>query len=130
MPPKLKRYVSLSLDPKQILSRVYEELEHEFQKTVKPTGTEKTVQETAEASASALENSEEKTNKVNCQDSENVQTSQNISIGNKVDKNSSGGIFSCFRGRKVADASKDDAYEKARDNGGKISKYSSLSLPT
>ena len=55
-------------------------------------------------------------NEVNGRDSDNNEVTQSISSGKQVERSSSGGFFSCFRGSKVADASK-DVYETAVNDG-------------
>jgi hypothetical protein len=106
----------LSLDPIQILSRINEELEYEFQKTLKTTAADSAT----EPGASTSTDNEKDTNKINLHDCNKEETTQNTS-GSKqsVEKKTSGGIFSCFRGSKVTDVSGDDVYEKATDNDGK-----------
>lgn len=62
------------------------------------------------------------TNEVIHQKDEN-QITQSASGRKQIEKKSSGGIFSCFRGSKVTDVDKDDAYKKATANDGKISTF-------
>jgi hypothetical protein len=101
-----------SKDPEQILSRVYEELDYEFQKTLKPATTESAT----EPGASASTDNEKDTNKVN-HEIEREEVTQSPPGSKKVERSSSGGIFSCFRGSKVTDVTKDDVYEKTANDG-------------
>lgn len=120
-------YISagLSIDPKEILSRIYDELQYEFAKTQKLTSTNPATKSSGNDSefnansskpdvstSEDSKNEEIHENKVGQRADNEVEVKKN-SLANKPVGKSSGGIFSCFRGSKVTDENKNDVYEKS-----------------
>ena len=127
----------LSIDPKEILSRIYDELQYEFAKTQKLASTTNPATEssangsefTASASKPDVSTSEDSKNeqthenKVGQRAGNEVEVKENSSTNKPVGK-SSGGIFSCFRGSKVTDENKNDVYEKSvTTDDGKVDNF-------
>ena len=104
-----------------MLSRIFDEMDYEFQKTLKPTTG--SVPAEPSASISVTEN-EQDTNEVG-RDKAIEKVTERSSCSEQAEKNSSGGIFSCFRGNKVEDANKDD--ENVTANQGRNTTYISIS---
>lgn len=128
----------LSIDPTEILSRVYEELKYEFEKTLKPADTNPatasgTSASTPDVNASTPDVSASgdskregiQENKISQRDSNDREAKQSSPASKPAGK-SLGGILSCFRGSKVTDENKDDVYEKSKTDEGKIDNFAPL----